>query len=156
MHLYRLRDQCSILLYIMGQYDHWTSTHQKELFARLISTMKLKYGISIDVSWLMSLRLVLQYSSFSHHRSQNEYNDLYKNEFQVGGSKVRFQPRFGTLLAVANKNVINIISYQTFNLLKILQVSSNIIYKLIKMWVVYHHDIVLLVTTTWVWNLFFY
>ncbi|WJX46092.1 hypothetical protein P8452_32924 [Trifolium repens] len=43
------------------------------------------------------------------------------NQFKAGGSQVRFQPGLGKFLAVANKNVINIISYQTFNLLKILQ-----------------------------------
>ncbi|KAK2382913.1 transcriptional corepressor LEUNIG [Trifolium repens] len=43
------------------------------------------------------------------------------NEFKAGGSQVRFQPGLGKLLAVANKNVINIISSKTFNLMKILQ-----------------------------------
>ncbi|KAK2443719.1 transcriptional corepressor LEUNIG [Trifolium repens] len=42
------------------------------------------------------------------------------NEFKAGGSQVRFQPGLGKLLAVANKNVINIISFNTFTLLKIL------------------------------------
>jgi len=41
----------------------------------------------------------------------HEYNDLYKNEFPEVGCQVRFQPRFGKLLVVANQNVITILEY---------------------------------------------
>ncbi|CAJ2678616.1 unnamed protein product [Trifolium pratense] len=63
-------------------------------------------------------------------KGSHEYNDLYKNEFHAGGSQVRFQPGHGKLLAVANKNVINIISVKTFNLLKILQGHVKDIYSI--------------------------
>jgi len=48
---------------------------------------------------------------------------LYKNEFQAGVGQVRFQPVSGMLLAVANQNVINLLDFKIFTVVKCLQVS---------------------------------
>ncbi|KAK2382916.1 transcriptional corepressor LEUNIG [Trifolium repens] len=46
------------------------------------------------------------------------------NEFKAGGSKVRFQPRSGMILAVANQNVINLIDFKNSTVvLRCLQMS---------------------------------